>query len=277
VSTDSFESRHPQLGYCSAVKPLLFLGVGTIARALRAMLPDSPAFGTTRRAPDARFAAITPLAAADASAVRAAAQGASVVVSFPPDRHSDRELSGLVGGASSLVYLSSTAVYPTAAGIVNEATPVSGSGERALLRLGAESTWLEAGASVVRLPAFYGPESGLHLSIARGTFRMPGAGKNVVSRVHVDDAARFVLAALSAPAGSVLLAGDDAPAPVADVVAFVCELFELPAPATSHGEEVPLSLRSSRRIDNRLTRARFAVDLAYPTYREGYRSIHGRK
>ena len=36
---------------------------------------------------------------------------------------------------------------------------------------------MDAGASVVRLPAFYGLSSGLHVSLARGTFRMPGNGQ----------------------------------------------------------------------------------------------------
>jgi nucleoside-diphosphate-sugar epimerase len=156
---------------------------------------------------------------------------------------------------------------------VTETTPVAPSGERALLRVAAETIWLEAGASVVRLPAFYGPESGLHLSLARGSFRMPGRGANVVSRVHVDDAARFVAAALRAAPGSLLLAGDDEPAPVAEVVAFVCELFGLSWPSTTEGNDIPLSLRANRSVDNALTKASFGIQLAYPSYREGYRAI----
>jgi nucleoside-diphosphate-sugar epimerase len=175
------------------------------------------------------------------------------------------------------VYLSSSAVYPPDAGVVNELSPVGAVGERARLRLAAEATWRAVGASVVRLPAFYGAASGLHVSIARGSFRMPGTGANVVSRVHVDDAARFVLAALTAPPGSVLLAGDAEPAAVATVVRFVCELFGLAAPSIGTGADIPLSLRGSRSMDTSVTRARFGVQLAYPTYREGYRAIHASK
>jgi nucleoside-diphosphate-sugar epimerase len=261
------------------VTKLLFLGVGAVARAVRAALPNVPAAGTTRAAPDLRFApdprftAIVPIAAGDWAAIRSAAERASVVVSFPPDGHSDRAFAELVRAAASVVYLSSTAVYPSTAGLVTEATPVTTHGDRALARLSAEAVWSEVGASVVRLPAFYGPECGLHLSIARGSFRMPGRGTNVVSRVHVDDAARFVCAALSAPSRSLLLAGDDAPAPVADVVSFVCELFDLSMPRASEGEEIPLSLRTSRSVDNRASKQRFDVRLAYPSYREGYRAI----
>lgn len=252
---------------------LLFLGVGTIASAVQRALPGLPAAGTTRAAPDRRFGSIRPIAAGDVTAIRTAAQGAQVVVSFPPDGNVDRTWSALVSGAVSIAYLSSTAVYPETAGVVTEASAVSAHTERAALRLAAEQLWQDAGASVVRLPAFYGLHSGLHLSIARGTFRMPGSGSNVVSRVHEDDAARFVCAALRAPARSLLLAGDDEPAPVADAVHFVCARFGLPAPARSEGEQIPLSLRASRSIDNRATKVGHGIQLAYPTYREGYQAI----
>ncbi|MEI9954477.1 MAG: hypothetical protein WDO74_37295 [Pseudomonadota bacterium] len=253
---------------------LLFLGVGTIANAIRRALPTLPAAGTTRTAPDQRFRAIAPIAADDLKAIRAAAQGAQVVVSFPPDGHSDRAWLEHVTGAAKIAYLSSTAVYPANAALVTEASAVSASSDRAALRLAAERLWQDAGASVVRLPAFYGLSSGLHVSLARGTFRMPGTGRNIVSRVHEDDAARFVCAALRAPPGSLLLAGDDEPSPVAEVVEFVCALFGLSLPVSSEGEQIPLSLRASRRIDNRATKASHAIQLAYPSYREGYQAIH---
>ena len=252
---------------------LLFLGVGSIAAAVQRALPTLPAAGTTRAAPDQRFGTIRAIAADDQAAIRAAAQGAQIVVSVPPDGQVDRAWSALVAGAASIVYLSSTAVYPESAGLVTEASVVSSSSERAALRLAAEQLWKDVGASVVRLPAFYGSASGLHLSIARGTFRMPGRGHNIVSRVHEDDAARFVCAALRAPARSLLLAGDDEPAPVAEVVHFVCARFGLPVPPSSEGAQIPLSLRASRSIDNRLTKAEHQIRLAYPSYREGYEAI----
>ena len=252
---------------------LLFLGVGTIASAVQRALPTLPAAGTTRATPDQRFSVIRPIAAGDRAAIRSAAHGAAVVVSFPPAGQ-DRSFCELVTGATSIVYVSSTAVYPANAGLVTEASAVGECGERGALRLGAEQLWRDVGASVVRLPAFYGLCSGLHHSLARGTFRMPGSGSNVVSRVHEDDAARFVCAALRAPPGSLLLAGDDEPSPVAEVVAFVCALFGLAAPLRSEGEQIPLTLRSSRSVDNRATKTNHRIRLAYPTYREGYQAIY---
>lgn len=253
---------------------LFFLGVGTIASAVRRALPELPASGTTRTTPDSRFATIEPIRSNDLQAIEARARGAQVVVSFPPDGDSDRAWAARISDAASIVYLSSTAVYPTLAGTVTETSPVATTGERALQRLTAEAHWQNAGASVLRLPAFYGASTGLHMSLTRGTFRMPGQGKNVVSRVHVTDAARFVCAALSAPPRSLLLAGDDEPASIAEVVSFVCNLFALPLPAISEGEDIPHSLRGSRSVDNRVTKTAFGVKLAYRSYREGYRAIH---
>jgi len=256
------------------VNRILFLGVGTIATAVRRALPGLPAAGTTRGTPDQRFASIEPIAAADEASIRAAAKGAHVVVSYPPDSAVDRAWSALALEAARVVYLSSTAVYPDTVGVVTETTPANAGTERAARRLDAEQLWQNVGASIVRLPAFYGTSTGLHVSLARGSFRMPGAGDNVVSRVHEDDAARFVCAALNAPPRSLLLAGDDEPARVADVVSFVCTLFDLPMPPSSHGDQVPLSLRASRSVDNRTTKATHAIELAFPTYRDGYRAIH---
>ena len=256
---------------------LLFLGVGTIAQAVRRALPEPLAMGTSRSAPDARFGGvppIEPIAAHDTARLRQAAEGAHVLVSFPPDGRSDHELSPFVAKAASVVYLSSTAVYPAAAGVVTEHSELASSGERALLRIAAERTWREVGARIVRLPAFYGARTGLHVSLERGSFRLPGAGTNVVSRVHEQDAARFVCAAFAAEPRSLLLAGDDEPAPVAEVVQFVCSLFGLPLPPSSEGSDVPLSLRGDRSVDNRATKSDFKVTLAYPSYREGYRAVH---
>ncbi len=60
----------------------LFLGVGTIASAVRRALPSLPAAGTTRVAPDQRFGSISPIAANDLPAIsrgRAGSQRGGVI------------------------------------------------------------------------------------------------------------------------------------------------------------------------------------------------------
>lgn len=252
---------------------LLFLGVGPLARAIRAAAPAAIASGTSRGPADARFGdSLAHVAADDEVAVARAADGAHVVVTFPPDGASDARLARAVGGARAIAYASSTAVYGP--GAIDEASPVAASPTEAQARrLEAEAIWRARGASVVRLPALYGPGIGLHLRLAAGTFTMPGDGSAVVSRVHTDDAASFCLAALAAPPGALLVAGDDEPASIAEVVAFVRALFDLPEPPRGEASAAHRTLRGRRAVDSRPTRARFGVALRHPTYREGYRSI----
>ncbi len=252
---------------------LLFLGVGPLARAIRAAAPPAPATGTSRRPPDARFGGgLAHADPADEPTVARAAEGAHVVVTFPPDGATDARLARTVRGARAIVYASSTAVYGS--GVIDEATPVTTRpSEAQARRLEAEAAWRGVGASVVRLPALYGPEIGLHLRLAAGTFTMPGDGGAVVSRVHTDDAAAFCLAALAATPGSLLVTGDDEPAPIAEVVELVCRLFALPPPPRGAEADAHRTLRGRREVDSRPTRARFGVTLRFPTYREGYEAI----
>lgn len=255
---------------------LLLLGVGQVAAAVRSRLVGARARGTSRRPPDARFADIEHLPADDDIAIARAARGADVVVSFPPDGAADARLAPLVAEARSIVYVSSTAVYPEDARAVDATTPAAAAlTGAAARRLEAEEIWLGVGAAVVRLPAYYGPRAGLHLRLG-GSFVMPGDGSAFVSRVHVDDAAAFVAAGLGAPRGAILLAGDDEPAPLRDVVAFVADLFGLPPPPHGDRAAAHATLRGDRRVDSRATRERFGVCLEHPTYREGYRAIHAR-
>jgi len=254
------------------VEKLLFLGVGQVAQAVRARLPSIAATGTSRGLPDARFANIDHLGVEDEAAIRAAAKGAHVVVSFPPDGTTDVRLAQYMNNAAALAYVSSTGVYPQAAGKVDEGTAIEPEGPRQ----DAERIWEGAGASIVRLPAIYGPASGLHVRLASGAFRMPETS-GFISRVHVEDAASFVIAALHAPRGSILLAGDEEPAPLRDVVAYVCNLFGYATPAPVPNATTAKTLQGDRKVNSAATRARYGITLRYPTYREGFTAIHATK
>ena len=49
---------------------------------------------------------------------------------------------------------------------------------------------------ILRPAAIYGPGRGVHVSMEEGRFRFVGGGDNFVSRIHVDDLAAHVEAAL---------------------------------------------------------------------------------
>ncbi len=104
----------------------------------------------------------------------------------------------LVGKLPStrLIFCSSTSVYGEARGrLVNENTPpVAAAGCRGIL-LQSEEAVLKAGGWVIRLAALYGPGRCelLRRHLAREP-RLPGSERRHFNYLHVDDAARAILA-----------------------------------------------------------------------------------
>lgn len=190
-----------------------------------------------------------------------------VVVTFPPDGETDAKLA-LQAGA--ITYVSSTGVYGEARGVVDDATPVTTTpGPTAARRIEAEAIWRARGATILRCPAIYGPDRGLHRRVASGQHQIPGDGSGHVSRIHVDDLAALILAAPRAP-GETFVVGDEAPARHRDVVAWICERYGVPMPPSIPLESAHESLRGDRRVDASRALRVLGVKLAYPSYELGY-------
>jgi hypothetical protein len=262
------------------VRPLLFLGYGFVASAVAARTVGTRRlFATTRResrAGDMRAAGIEPIIVSDLSTTgdELPSDGADVLASFPPDGFTDAALAPRCAGAHRIVYISSTAVYGTTAGVVDDATPARATDFRSELRLGAESAWRSVGAIVLRAPGIYGPGQGLHVALGNGTYRLPGDGANVLSRIHVDDLASIALAALDrGRPGETYVVGDDAPTPQREVVVWLCERLSLPLPPAAPLETVPATMRGNRSVDGSRVLADLGVTLRYPTFREGFDAL----
>jgi nucleoside-diphosphate-sugar epimerase len=194
-----------------------------------------------------------------------------VLVTVPPNGVADVSLAASLPRAAAVAYVSSTAVYGGAVGRVDETTPTDRNAPRAAPRLDAEAAWQRAGASVFRAPGIYGPGRGLHLRLARGEVRLAGPGGNAISRVHVEDLAAALLAALEARVkGEVFVVGDAEPAPHAEVVGFLCDALGIPLPAWDRAALPDETLRNDRRVDGSRLRTRFDLALVYRSYREGY-------
>ena len=94
-----------------------------------------------------------------------------------------------------LGYLSSTGVYGDAGGAwVDESAPIKG---RRGGRNEADAEWLSRGARVFRLPGIYGPGRSALDRVREGKAHRIDLPDQVFSRVHVDDIAGGVIAALS--------------------------------------------------------------------------------
>jgi nucleoside-diphosphate-sugar epimerase len=223
-------------------------------------------------------------------AVKSLLAGAThILVSIPPDLEGDVVLRHFRDDLAALPdlawvgYLSTVGVYGDWQGQwVDETSPTRPISERSLLRVQAERAWLafgkEAGrrVDVFRLAGIYGPGRSVIDALRAGTARRIVKPGQVFNRIHVDDAARVLAAAIDKVGGpSTYNVSDDEPAPPQDVVAYAAELMGLPVPPEIAFEAAGLSgLAASfwgecKRVSNARIRRDLAVDLAYPTYREG--------
>lgn len=216
-----------------------------------------------------------------------------MLVGIPPDiegdvvlRHHREEIASLADLAW-IGYLSTVGVYGDHKGAwVDEDSPTAPISERSLRRLEAEQAWFEFGADtgkrveVFRLSGIYGPGRSVLDSLRAGTARCIVKPGQVFNRVHVDDIARVLAAAIDKNTGHGLYnVSDDEPAPPEDVVAYAAELLGLPAPAAVPFEQAGLTGMAAsfwaecKRVRNRRIRADLGVELLYPTYREGLRAL----
>lgn len=213
----------------------------------------------------------------------------AIVCSVPPEDAGDPALRLLADALHDspalrwVGYLSSTAVYADRdGGWVDEQARADADDATALRRLRAEQQWRAfaqargIASAVFRLPALYGRGRNALVQLAQGKARHVVRPGLVFNRLHVEDLAAAVLAAMRRPQGHALyLPADDAPAPPQDVLAHAALLSGLPLPAAQAWDDpaLPASLRrfyaSNKRIDSRGTRAALQWQPRFATYRDG--------
>lgn len=186
-------------------------------------------------------------------------------------------------GARWLGYLSTTGVYGDHdGGWVDETTPPRPDHPRSIERLAAERAWQAMGATVFRLPGIYGPGRSAIDRVKAGTARRIDKPGQVFSRIHVEDIATAVLAAMTHPSsGAIYNVADDLPASNSEVIAYACALLGLPVPPLVPWDEAAPTMSAmarsfyadNRRVRNDRLKRALGVALRYPTYREGLRAI----
>jgi nucleoside-diphosphate-sugar epimerase len=251
---------------------MLIFGLGYAAKALAARLRDLGwSVRATGRDGDLDFA--------DAESVTARLGQATHVLSSVPPGEGDPVLARYGDGLAGkwLGYLSSTGVYGDTAGAwVDESAPTGGG--RRTARSEADAAWLARGARVFRLPGIYGPGRSPLDRVLAGAAQRIDAPKQVFSRVHVDDIARGVVAALDASPGAYNLA-DDLPAGQNAVIEEACRLLGREPPPLLPLEQADLSpaarafYAESRRVANGKAKRLLGWRPAYPTFREGLRAL----
>lgn len=260
---------------------LLIFGLGyTAARIAQAMRARGWRVRATGSAGDIAFS--------DHDAVLAAIGEAShILSSVPPERTTggDPVLDGFRAALQDkpLLYLSSTGVYGDRQGAwVDETTPtIAQSGEgRRNARAEADLAWLTMGARVFRLPGIYGPCRSALDRVREGKARRIDLPDQVFSRVHVDDIASGLVAAMvqDAPAGAYNL-GDDLPCSGNEVTEHACRLLGLELPPLESLEDANLSemargfYMENRRVANGKAKRVLEWEPQFPTYVEGLESL----
>jgi nucleoside-diphosphate-sugar epimerase len=187
------------------------------------------------------------------------------------------------GPAGTLVYTSSTSVYPQGGGLrVDETFSADGRGATSQILREAESLLRQAGDAcgrwfILRLAGIYGPERHHLLDQVRaGAAELPGDGTHRLNLAHRDDICAAVFAAFAAPArwtNRIYNVSDDAPAPRAEVVGWLAERLGRPPPRFTGG---PASGRRGfaappdRIISNVRLKAELGWKPRYPSFREGF-------
>lgn len=281
----------------AAVRALI-LGLGYSGRAIasalrRAGVAEILATQREPAGPD-ETARILPFdgAAASAALLAALAGASHVVVAIPPGEDGDPALAALGPALRAspqlrwLGYLSTVGVYGDHAGRwIDETAACAPANARSRQRLAAEAGWQALAAergiplAIFRLAGIYGPGRSPLDNLRAGTAHRVVKPGQVFNRIHVDDLADAVTAALLRQAAGIFNVADNEPAPPQDVVAYAAGLLGLAPPP-----EVPFAAAAlspmarsfygeNKRVRNDRIKSALGVTLAYPTFREGLAAL----
>lgn len=200
-------------------------------------------------------------------------------------------LAALSPTVKRFIYISTTGVYGPASGEwVDESTPPDPQRDGGRASLAAEKILaahpLGRRSVILRLAGIYGPGRVPYLDKLRAAEPLAVPSSGWLNLIHVDDAARIVVAADQWAASSqtrndgphVFCVSDGTPVARRDYYAEVARVIGAPTPAfCTPTENSPAAARaaSDRRVSNEKMSRTLGVELQYPSYREGLAAILG--
>jgi nucleoside-diphosphate-sugar epimerase len=197
-------------------------------------------------------------------------------------------LAAAPASVSRVIYISTTGVYGPADGEwVDEQTPPDPQRDGGRASLAAEQVLaghpLGARSVILRLAGIYGPGRVPYIDKLRAGEPLAVPSEGWLNLIHVDDAARIVVAAdrwaaarQSDDGPHVFCVSDGAPAVRRDYYTEVARLIGAPPPSfTPPLADSPAAARaeSNRRVSNRKLLKVLNIELQYPSYHEGLAAI----
>jgi nucleoside-diphosphate-sugar epimerase len=220
-----------------------------------------------------------------------------VLISVPPGEEGDPVLVHHAADIACALdlqwigYLSTVGVYGDhKGGWVDETTPTDPVSGRSRRRVEAEEAWLALGAEsgksvqIFRIAGIYGPGRSAIDRLRAGTAQRIVKAGQVFNRIHVDDIAGVLAAAIHGRGTHTIYnLADDEPAPPQDVIAYAAGLLHMPPPPEIAFEKAELSLMAksfyveNKRVSNARLHRDLGLDLKFPNYRQGLRGILARE
>jgi nucleoside-diphosphate-sugar epimerase len=214
------------------------------------------------------------------------------VVSIPPDAAGDpvlRQHGGDIAAAPNLewlCYFSTVGVYGDFGGAsVDESAATNPVNARSRLRVTVEQQWRDFAAQrgvpllILRLAGIYGPGRSAFDKLRDGTARRIVKPGQVFNRIHVADIGRVTALAARQRLGGTFNLADDHPAPPQDVVAHAAALLDIAPPPEvpfAVAEMTPMArsfYADNKRVANAAIKRALAIELLYPSYRDGLAAI----
>lgn len=190
-------------------------------------------------------------------------------------------LDALPGTLQKLIYISSTGVYGDfSGGWVTEHSPCEPERAGGRACLAAEQLLaahrLGSKAIVLRMAGIYGPGRLPYLQTIAAGEPLNAPAEGFLNLIHVDDAARVVLAAdeRAAPPRTYVVA-DGQPVERGEFYRELARLLAAPPPTFNPLPDAAASHRAAanKRISNARLRAELFGDFEYPSFREGLAAI----
>lgn len=284
---------------------LLIFGLGYTAKAVAKLVHKIGWYvvGTSRQVSihsNNEFQSNLKIIDFDYTAVNQAFSSTShILVSTPPDKEGNdpvlKKFRSLISNYAYnlkwIGYLSTTGVYGDHQGAwVDESTPVKLENATSKSRFQSEVNWLSFGnelniaTQVFRLAGIYGPERNLLRQLQNGTAKNIYKKGQVFSRIHVDDIANIVVNSMLNPEqNEIYNVCDDLPASTNEVIEYAAKLLNIPAPARIDIEDNKLSEKlkefynSNKKVKNNKIKTTFGINLIYPTYQEGLKSMYKKR